>query len=80
MRIGLVLAEGHEAELARLAEAHGLFGVMAGTGNPLTAINAAIYASTATEFVRVVTRVRTRCSQRAHLSARHLTRQQTAVE
>jgi len=58
MRIGLVLAEGHEAELARLAEAHGLFGVMAGTGNPLTAINAAIYASTATEFVRVVTRVR----------------------
>jgi hypothetical protein len=58
MRIGLVLAEGHEAELARLAEAHGLFGVVAGTGNPLTAINAAIYASTATEFVRVVTRVR----------------------
>ena len=58
MRIGLVLAEGHEAELGRLAEIHGLFGVVAGTGNPLTAINAAIYASTATEFVRVVTRVR----------------------
>lgn len=58
MRIGLVLAEGREAELARLAETHGLFGVLAGTGNPLTAINAAVYASTATEFVRVVTRVR----------------------
>lgn len=58
MRIGLVLAEGHEANLARLAETHGLFGVLAGTGNPLTAINAAVYASTATEFVRIVTRVR----------------------
>jgi hypothetical protein len=58
MRIGLVLAEGQEANLARLAETHGLFGVLAGTGNPLTAINAAVYASTATEFVRVVTRVR----------------------
>jgi hypothetical protein len=58
VRIGLVLSEGHEADLARLAEAHGLFGVLAGTGNPLTAINAAVYASTATEFVRVVTRVR----------------------
>ena len=58
MRIGLVLAEGHEARLARVAEAHGLFGVVAGLGNPLTAINAAIYASTATEFVRVVVRVK----------------------
>ena len=58
MRLGLVLAEGQEADLARLAETHGLFGVLAGTGNPLTAINAAVYASTATEFVRVVTRVR----------------------
>jgi hypothetical protein len=58
MRIGLVLPEGKERELARLAETHGLFGVVAGTGNPLTAINAAVYASTATEFVRVVTRVR----------------------
>lgn len=58
MRIGLVLGEGQEANQARLAEAHGLFGVVAGTGNPLTAVNAAIYASTATEFVRVVTRVR----------------------
>ena len=58
MRIGLVLPEGKEGELARLAETHGLFGVVAGTGNPLTAINAAVYASTATEFVRVVTRVR----------------------
>jgi hypothetical protein len=58
MRIGVVLPEGKETELARLAETHGLFGVVAGTGNPLTAINAAVYASTATEFVRVVTRVR----------------------
>ena len=58
MRLGLVLTEGKEAALARLAETHGLFGVLAGTGNPLTAINAAVYASTATEFVRVVTRVR----------------------
>jgi hypothetical protein len=58
MRIGLVLPEGKEAALARLAEAHGLFGVLAGSGNPLTATNAAIYASTATEFVRVVTCVR----------------------
>jgi alkanesulfonate monooxygenase SsuD/methylene tetrahydromethanopterin reductase-like flavin-dependent oxidoreductase (luciferase family) len=57
MRIGLVLAEGKEAEQAKLAETHGLFGVLAGTGNPLTAITAAVYASTATEFVRVVTRV-----------------------
>jgi hypothetical protein len=43
--------------MARLAEAHGLFGVLAGSGNPLTAINAAVYASTATEFVRIVTRI-----------------------
>ena len=58
MRIGLVLGEGQEATQAKLAEAHGLFGVIAGWGDPLTAVNAAIYASTATEFVRVVTRVR----------------------
>src|ERR1700730_4870069 len=58
MRIGLVLPEGKEADLARLAEANGLFGVLAGSGNPLTASNAAVYASTATEFVRVVTWVR----------------------
>ena len=57
MRLGLTLAEAREAEVARLAEAHGLFGVLAGSGNPLTSINAAVYASTATEFVRVVTRV-----------------------
>ena len=57
MRLGLVLAEAREAEMARLAEAHGLFGVLAGSGNPLTAISAAVYASTATEFVRVVTLV-----------------------
>ena len=57
MRLGLVLAESQEADIARLAEAHGLFGVLAGLGNPLTGIIAAVYASTATEFVRVVTRV-----------------------
>jgi alkanesulfonate monooxygenase SsuD/methylene tetrahydromethanopterin reductase-like flavin-dependent oxidoreductase (luciferase family) len=57
MRLGLVLRERGEAEMARLAEAHGLFGVLAGAANPITAITAAVYASTATEFVRVVTRV-----------------------
>ena len=57
MRLGLVLPEGREAKLARLAEDHGLFGVLAGSGNPMTAIIAAVYASTATDFVRVVTRV-----------------------
>jgi alkanesulfonate monooxygenase SsuD/methylene tetrahydromethanopterin reductase-like flavin-dependent oxidoreductase (luciferase family) len=57
MRLGLVLAEGREQEVARLAEEHGLFGVLAGSGNPMTSIIAAVYASTATEFVRVVTRV-----------------------
>ena len=40
-----------------MAEEHGLFGVLAGTGNPLTALVAATYASTATEFVRVAVRV-----------------------
>jgi Luciferase-like monooxygenase len=57
MRLGLALVEGREAEMARLAEAHGLFAVLAGSSNPLTAINAAVYASTATEFVRVAVRV-----------------------
>jgi len=52
-----VVPEGREAELARLAEEHGLFGVLAGTGNPLTAITAAAYASTATEFARIAVRV-----------------------
>ena len=52
-----MLPEGREAELARLAEEHGLFGVLAGSGNPLTAVNAAVYASTATEFARVVVRL-----------------------
>lgn len=58
MRLGLVVAEGREAEMARMAEEYGLFGVLAGAGDPLTAINAAIYASTATRFVRVMVRVR----------------------
>ena len=57
MRLGLVLPEGREAELARLAEEHGLFGVLAGAGNPLTAVTAAAYASTATEFARIVVRI-----------------------
>jgi alkanesulfonate monooxygenase SsuD/methylene tetrahydromethanopterin reductase-like flavin-dependent oxidoreductase (luciferase family) len=57
VRIGLVLPEGRERELAAAAERHGLFGVLAGAGNPLTAVNAAVYASTATEFARVVVRV-----------------------
>ena len=57
MRLGLVLPEGRERELARLAEEHGLFGVLAGSGDPLTAVNAAVYASTATEFARVIVRL-----------------------
>lgn len=57
MRIGLVLPEGRETELARIAEQHGLFGVLAGTGNPLTAITAGAYASTATQFARIAVRV-----------------------
>jgi luciferase-like monooxygenase len=57
LRIGLVLAERQEAEMARLAEEHGLFGVLAGTANPRTAITAAAYASTATDFVRIAVRV-----------------------
>jgi len=43
--------------MARLAEAHGLFGVMTGAGDPRTAITAAVYASTATDFTRVIVRV-----------------------
>jgi hypothetical protein len=57
LRLGLVLAEGREAEMARLAEGNGLFGVLVGSDNPLTAITSAVYASTATDFVRVVARV-----------------------
>src|SRR6266511_4417835 len=58
VRLGLVLAEGPEAAMARAAEAHGLFGVLAGMGDPRTAITAAVYASTATDFVRIAVRVR----------------------
>jgi hypothetical protein len=57
MRLGLVLAERQESEMARLAEEHGLFGVLAGTANPRSAITAAVYASTATDFVRIAVRV-----------------------
>lgn len=57
MRVGLVLAERDESEMARLAEEHGLFGVLAGSANPRTAITAAVYASTATDFVRIAVRV-----------------------
>src|SRR6185312_16326710 len=53
MRIGLVLAQGKEAEQAALAESHGLFGVLAGRSGRLTAITSAVYASTATRHVRV---------------------------
>jgi len=53
MRIGLVLAEGKEAEQAALAESHGLFGALAGKTGRLTAITSAVYASTATRHVRV---------------------------
>jgi len=57
VRLGLVLLQGHEARMARAAEEHGLFGVLAGAGDPITAITSAVYASTATEHVRVVVRV-----------------------
>jgi alkanesulfonate monooxygenase SsuD/methylene tetrahydromethanopterin reductase-like flavin-dependent oxidoreductase (luciferase family) len=57
MRLGLSLHEGAEAAEARLTEAHGLFGVYAGAGDPRASVVAATYAATATEFVRVVTRV-----------------------
>jgi alkanesulfonate monooxygenase SsuD/methylene tetrahydromethanopterin reductase-like flavin-dependent oxidoreductase (luciferase family) len=53
MRIGLVLADGQEADQAALAESHGLFGVLAGKQGPTTAITAAVYASTATRHARV---------------------------
>jgi len=52
VRLGLVLAGGGEAAMARLAEAHGLFGVLAGT------TTGAVYASTATDFVRIAVQVR----------------------
>jgi alkanesulfonate monooxygenase SsuD/methylene tetrahydromethanopterin reductase-like flavin-dependent oxidoreductase (luciferase family) len=57
VRLGLVLPEGRERELSSLAEEHGLFAVLAGSGDPLTAVNAAVYASTATEFLRVIVRL-----------------------
>jgi luciferase-like monooxygenase len=53
-----VLADHREADMARLAETHGLFGVLASTRDPRAAISAAVYASTATEFVRIVVNVR----------------------
>ncbi len=58
MRLGLVLTDRNEAEMAREAESHGLFGVLAGTGDPRTAITSAVYASTATDFVRIAISVR----------------------
>jgi alkanesulfonate monooxygenase SsuD/methylene tetrahydromethanopterin reductase-like flavin-dependent oxidoreductase (luciferase family) len=57
MRLGLSLHAGAEAAEAPLAEEHGLFGVYAGAGDPRASVIAAIYAATATEFVRVVTRI-----------------------
>ncbi len=44
--------------MARDAESHGLFGVLAGTGDARTAVTSAVYASTATDFVRIVVKVR----------------------
>jgi len=44
--------------MARLAEEHGFFGVLAGAGDPRTAITSAVYASTATDFIRIAVRVR----------------------
>jgi hypothetical protein len=57
LRLGLVLNHRREADMARLAESHGLFGVLAGAGDTPAAITAAVYASTATEFVRIVVKV-----------------------
>jgi alkanesulfonate monooxygenase SsuD/methylene tetrahydromethanopterin reductase-like flavin-dependent oxidoreductase (luciferase family) len=54
MRLGLSLHPGAEQPEARLAEAHGLFGVYAGGGDPRASVIAATYAATATEFVRVI--------------------------
>lgn len=53
MRLGLALRKGQESELASLAESHGLFGVLAGLDDPMTAITAAVYASTSTQLVRI---------------------------
>jgi len=44
--------------MARLAEGHGLFGVLAGMADPRAAMTAAVYASTATDFVRIIVNVR----------------------
>ncbi len=57
MRLGIVLADRHEAEMAHDAESHGLFGVLAGAGDARTAVTSAVYASTATDFARIVVRV-----------------------
>ena len=52
-----MLAGRDEAEMARVAEEHGLFGVLAGMGDPRAGIIGAVYASTATDFIRVAVRV-----------------------
>lgn len=57
MRVGVVLPSGADAELSRAAEDLALFGVLAGDSDPVTSINAAIYAAVATSAVRVVIRV-----------------------
>ena len=48
-----MLPKGAEAELAALAETHGLFGVLAGRAAPIAATIAAVYASTATNHARI---------------------------
>jgi hypothetical protein len=58
VRLGIVLAAHREADMARLAEGHGLFGVLAGMADPRAAMTAAVYASTATDFVRIIVNVR----------------------
>jgi len=57
VRIAVVLPERDEARTAALAEEHAVFGVVAGYHEPLTSMNAAIYAALATTAVRVVVRV-----------------------
>ncbi|SRR6266568_653363 len=57
MRIGLQLRDGSESGLARAAEQFGMFGILAGADNALTAITAACYASVATQRIRIAVRV-----------------------
>jgi alkanesulfonate monooxygenase SsuD/methylene tetrahydromethanopterin reductase-like flavin-dependent oxidoreductase (luciferase family) len=53
VRIGLVLEPGEERATARLAEEHGLFGILAGLDAPLTSLNAAVVAAESTSVVTI---------------------------